>query len=630
MASTKQWMRFFLGAGIPPDSAAHYAVSFEQNRMGLDMLLELDKEYLRDLKITALGDIISILRHARKHHAKTEREAALARQEGGGEDTPPSPAPPPAKRRAVSPEEGRDEGRAARIREELERTARVEQELLRARSSKTSTSSSKSSTSSSKTSTSRERAPTSPVVTRKEVKEEVVVKQVVSKEVETKSVFSRLGGTEVEKEKGGVKQEVKVEVKQEGRGIFGRLGRQEEGEAKVKDEVRVREQEARVTSTSEEPRDRARASASPGRGILKKRAAGEVGSAMVRSKSASNIISLKAVVKEKHGKRISFGETETRTMASRADQQDLRSRLGYGRQASPPPPEVEDGGGMTTEIRKIAVGGGRFEMRKMMKMVKSELGRESRERELAAAAPVVERKEVKEEVKVAKVAKVREEVKVGRVREEMPGRLSSAGVFASESAAAKLQVSVTNKQAKPLVREERKRVGEEEAMERPSRKRLAKYTTLADGSQVKEYISYDDPILATVPIQKKEQAKVAQVAISKDKSASNFQVVRRPTLHLHSEQPATTLAEKARLMRSRAVEVEEEEGRSRKEEGRFETLASRAQRRRSASPPVRERSPVRSREGRPSLPLLPPSLPPAPPAARAGGGKVFDRLGPKY
>ena len=282
---------------------------------------------------------------------------------------------------------------------------------------------------------------------------------------------------------------------------------------------------------------------------------------------------------------------------------------------------------MTTEIRKIAVGGGRFEMRKMMKMVKSELGRESRERELAAAAPGVEMKEGKE---VAKVAKVREEVKVGRVREEVPGRLSSAGVFASESAAAKLQVSVTNKQAKPLVREERKRVGEEEAVERPSRKRLAKYTTLADGSQVKEYISYDDPILATVPIQKKEQAKVAQVAISKDKSASNFQVVRRPTLHLNSEQPATTLAEKARLMRSRGEEVEEEEGRSRKEEGRFETLASRAQRRRSASPPVRERSPVRSREGRPSLPLLPPSLPPAPPAARAGGGKVFDRLGPKY
>ena len=47
MASTKQWMRFFLGAGIPPDSAAHYAITFEQNRMGMDMLLDLDKEYLR-------------------------------------------------------------------------------------------------------------------------------------------------------------------------------------------------------------------------------------------------------------------------------------------------------------------------------------------------------------------------------------------------------------------------------------------------------------------------------------------------------------------------------------------------------------------------------------------------------
>ena len=49
---------------------------------------------------------------------------------------------------------------------------------------------------------------------------------------------------------------------------------------------------------------------------------------MVRSKSASNIISLRAVVKVKHGKKVSFGETETRTVASRADQLDLRSRLG--------------------------------------------------------------------------------------------------------------------------------------------------------------------------------------------------------------------------------------------------------------------------------------------------------------
>ena len=81
MATTKQWMRFFLDAGIPPDSAAHYAVTFEQNRMGLDMVGDLDKEYLRDLKITALGDIISILRAAKKHQDRTEREAAVAKRE---------------------------------------------------------------------------------------------------------------------------------------------------------------------------------------------------------------------------------------------------------------------------------------------------------------------------------------------------------------------------------------------------------------------------------------------------------------------------------------------------------------------------------------------------------------------
>ena len=80
MATTKQWMRFFLDAGIPPDSAAHYAVTFEQNRMGLDMVGDLDKDYLRDLKITALGDIIIILRAAKKHQDKTEREAAVAKR----------------------------------------------------------------------------------------------------------------------------------------------------------------------------------------------------------------------------------------------------------------------------------------------------------------------------------------------------------------------------------------------------------------------------------------------------------------------------------------------------------------------------------------------------------------------
>ena len=55
------------------------------------------------------------------------------------------------------------------------------------------------------------------------------------------------------------------DVKQEVKGVFGRLGKQEEVVVKVK------EQEPRVTSTSEEKTQEdlrsARASASPGRGI---------------------------------------------------------------------------------------------------------------------------------------------------------------------------------------------------------------------------------------------------------------------------------------------------------------------------------------------------------------------------
>ena len=40
-------MKFFLDAGIPKESSAEYAVTFETNRMEMDMLAELDKDYLR-------------------------------------------------------------------------------------------------------------------------------------------------------------------------------------------------------------------------------------------------------------------------------------------------------------------------------------------------------------------------------------------------------------------------------------------------------------------------------------------------------------------------------------------------------------------------------------------------------
>ena len=181
---------------------------------------------------------------------------------------------------------------------------------------------------------------------------------------------------------------------------------------------------------------------------MKKRAAGEVGSAIPRSKSASNIISLKAPVKEKQTKRISFGETETRTMAPR---EDIRSRLGYGRQSSPPP-ELEEGAGdsaMQTKIQKIALGGGKFEMRKMMKMVKTELGRPSPERT----------KEVEHRLTLTapKTKTLTAPLSSSRTLSSSPtpapssSRMSAAGAFAAESRigkagedVSKLKISVKN------------------------------------------------------------------------------------------------------------------------------------------------------------------------------------------
>merc|ERR1712172_132812 len=159
-------------------------------------------------------------------------------------------------------------------------------------------------------------------------------------------------------------------------------------------------------------------------------------------------------------------------------------------------------------------------------------------------------------------------------------RMSAAGAFAAESRigkaredVSKLKISVKNDVGRPAGK---RSISEDTEVEKKPRKRLAMYRTLPDGTVEKEYISYDDPILAKVPIQKKEE--VGKVTIAKDKTASNFQVVRRPNLY-NEPNKSLTLAEKARVMRCR----EEEEKKS-SSSNRFETLASRAQRKRSPSP----------------------------------------------
>ncbi|XP_013878311.1 uncharacterized protein C19orf47 homolog isoform X2 [Austrofundulus limnaeus] len=64
--ATSEWIQFFKDAGIPAGLAVNYAVSFVDNRIQKNMLMDLSKDIMMDLGITVVGDIIAILKHAKQ------------------------------------------------------------------------------------------------------------------------------------------------------------------------------------------------------------------------------------------------------------------------------------------------------------------------------------------------------------------------------------------------------------------------------------------------------------------------------------------------------------------------------------------------------------------------------------
>ena len=58
----EDWLQFLTTASIPGDAAANYATTFAENRITESLFPQLDRQFLTQLRITVISDILCILK----------------------------------------------------------------------------------------------------------------------------------------------------------------------------------------------------------------------------------------------------------------------------------------------------------------------------------------------------------------------------------------------------------------------------------------------------------------------------------------------------------------------------------------------------------------------------------------
>ena len=349
---------------------------------------------------------------------------------------------------------------------------------------------------------------------------------------------------------------------------------------------------------------------------------------MSRSTSAPNIVSLKNKSQEpnrrKDQKRISFGHDEIRYMEPSPG---IKSRLGFGRCSSPPAPELDgiDDSGLQTELKKIAVGKDKFELKRVMKIV-NESNKALRMSVTPERSMGDDSQEfyVKSRSSESKDSSLKINIKNNEYRKSQQE--------STEYNVDKVDLALRAAKLKSNLDQRREESASSKSLTTSSsRKRLVKIDTLDDGSKVRSYIEPDDPILEAVPVKRsKQDVGDKKIQISAGHIVTNFTVDRSSSSGSGSHSGHKTLAQKAEVARSKQETRVRPEERSRSRSDGGEARSGQVK-----SPPSvhhrigssREREAEGHRDGRASLGSVRDRM--GTREKRTSSGSIRDRLGGK-